>query len=58
MKSVIKIPCEVFSRVTGYFRKVDNWNLGKQSEFEDRKEADLKGVRFDKNRHGPHQLRK
>ena len=29
--------CEVFSRVTGYFRPVSNWNKGKKSEFHDRK---------------------
>lgn len=29
--------CEVYSRVTGYFRPVSNWNKGKKQEFEDRK---------------------
>ncbi len=29
-------PCEVYSRVTGYFRPVKNWNAGKQEEFRDR----------------------
>ncbi|MCL5794893.1 MAG: anaerobic ribonucleoside-triphosphate reductase, partial [Patescibacteria group bacterium] len=29
-------PCEVYSRVTGYFRPVDQWNDGKQAEFKDR----------------------
>ena len=28
---------EVFSRCTGYFRPVSNWNKGKQEEFKDRK---------------------
>ena len=28
---------EVYSRVTGYFRPVTNWNKGKQAEFKDRK---------------------
>ncbi len=32
------IPCEVFSRVVGYFRPVQQWNDGKQSEFMKRKE--------------------
>ena len=31
---------EVFSRVTGYFRPVKNWNRGKQQEFRDRKVYD------------------
>ncbi|MFH0818296.1 MAG: ribonucleoside triphosphate reductase [Candidatus Micrarchaeota archaeon] len=30
--------CEVYSRVVGYFRPVQNWNLGKKQEFGDRKE--------------------
>lgn len=29
--------CEVYSRVVGYLRPVKHWNLGKKSEWEDRK---------------------
>lgn len=29
--------CEVYSRVVGYIRPVDQWNPGKQSEYGDRK---------------------
>jgi ribonucleoside-triphosphate reductase (formate) len=29
---------EVFSRVVGYFRPIENWNEGKKEEFKDRKE--------------------
>ncbi len=29
--------CEVYSRVVGYYRPVENWNDGKQEEFSDRK---------------------
>lgn len=29
--------CEVYSRVVGYLRPVQNWNLGKQEEFKERK---------------------
>lgn len=29
-------PCEVYSRVVGYFRPVQQWNKGKQEEFKDR----------------------
>ncbi|NMD38416.1 MAG: ribonucleoside triphosphate reductase [Christensenellaceae bacterium] len=29
---------EVYSRITGYYRPVQNWNDGKSKEFEDRKE--------------------
>lgn len=33
----MKIPCEIYSRVSGYLRPVNQWNRGKQSEFKDRK---------------------
>jgi ribonucleoside-triphosphate reductase (formate) len=29
--------CEVYSRVVGYIRPVEQWNPGKQSEFADRR---------------------
>ncbi|MBI4361440.1 hypothetical protein HY572_06765 [Candidatus Micrarchaeota archaeon] len=29
--------CEVYSRVVGYLRPVDQWNEGKQAEFSERK---------------------
>lgn len=29
--------CEVFSRSMGFIRPVDNFNIGKRQEFEDRK---------------------
>lgn len=32
------IPCEVFSRIVGYYRRVDQWNIGKKEEFRERKE--------------------
>lgn len=31
-------PCEVWSRIVGYFRPVDQWNKGKKSEYTDRVE--------------------
>jgi len=30
------IPTEVYSRVVGYLRPVENWNTGKQAEWKDR----------------------
>jgi len=33
----IKVPCEVYSRIVGYLRPVQNWNAAKQQEFTDRK---------------------
>ncbi len=35
-------PCEIFSRVCGYFRPVSNWNHGKREEFKDRKTFNVK----------------
>jgi len=37
-KCTIKQPCEVYSRIVGYLRPVQQWNLGKQEEFKARKE--------------------
>jgi len=34
---------EVYSRVVGYIRPVDQWNQGKRTEFDDRKTFDLAG---------------
>lgn len=30
--------CEVYSRIVGYFRPVQNWNIGKKEEFQHRVE--------------------
>ncbi len=37
-KCTIKQPCEVYSRIVGYLRPVQQWNTGKQQEFKERKE--------------------
>lgn len=29
--------CEVYSRIVGYLRPVDQWNIGKKEEFKERK---------------------
>jgi len=34
--SETKIPTEIYSRVSGYFRPVAQWNRGKQEEFSER----------------------
>ena len=34
--------CEVYSRVVGYLRPVNQWNRGKQQEFSDRKVFKIK----------------
>jgi anaerobic ribonucleoside-triphosphate reductase len=33
-----KVPCEVYSRIVGYLRPIQNWNVGKRQEFAERKE--------------------
>lgn len=45
-----RVPCEVWSRIVGYMRPVQNWNEGKQQEFEDRRtfevhDGDLQALR-------------
>ena len=35
-------PAEVYSRITGYYRPVQNWNDGKTQEYKDRKVYDIK----------------
>ena len=32
---------EIYSRVTGYFRRIKNWNEGKQEEFSQRKSFEV-----------------
>jgi len=32
-----RVPCEVYSRIVGYLRPVQDWNRGKQQEFADRR---------------------
>jgi anaerobic ribonucleoside-triphosphate reductase len=31
-----KIPCEIYTRVVGYYRPTTQFNKGKQSEYKDR----------------------
>lgn len=38
---IIKIPCETYSRVVGYFRPVDQWNHGKRTEFKERQDVKI-----------------
>ncbi len=37
---------EVYSRITGYYRPVQNWNDGKRAEFADRKVYDVANSKF------------
>ena len=41
-KCTIEQPCEVYSRIVGYLRPIDQWNKGKQEEFKEREEFKIK----------------
>ncbi|MDP3962887.1 MAG: ribonucleoside triphosphate reductase [bacterium] len=41
--------CEVWSRIVGYFRPVDQWNKGKKSEYADRREYLLPAEQQERN---------
>ena len=41
-KSNKKVPCEVYSRIVGYLRPVQNWNKGKKQEFAARRTYKVK----------------
>ena len=36
-KVKLVVPCEIYSRVVGYFRPVNQWNPGKREEFIERR---------------------
>ena len=42
-KCIIEQETEVYSRVVGYIRPVQQWNKGKRTEFDDRKEFNVSG---------------
>ena len=43
----LRVPCEVYSRIVGYLRPVQNWNAGKQREFEEREMYGISDARQD-----------
>jgi anaerobic ribonucleoside-triphosphate reductase len=40
----IRVPCEVYSRIVGYLRPVQNWHQGKKQEFRERKLFQVDGT--------------
>ena len=42
---------EVYSRITGYYRPVQNWNAGKTQEYKERKTYDLENSHLDAAKH-------
>ncbi|NLV68234.1 MAG: hypothetical protein GXY14_11250 [Spirochaetes bacterium] len=43
-KKELKVQAEIYSRVAGYFRPVNQWNRGKQEEFSQRLEYSIDTV--------------
>lgn len=41
--------CEIWTRVMGYFRPVDQFNIGKKSEHAERKYFKIKEIENDEN---------
>lgn len=41
-----RVPCEIYSRIVGYFRPVNQWNKGKQEEFKERAEIHLSRLNY------------
>lgn len=39
-----RVPMEIYSRVSGYFRPVNQWNKGKQEEFRLRRPVRVHGI--------------
>ena len=37
IKTKIQVPCEVFTRVCGFYRPVNHFNPGKKEEYNERK---------------------
>ena len=44
MSDNVKVPVEVYSRVSGYYRPVKQWNKGKQEEFSCRSVIDVNSI--------------
>ncbi len=49
---------EVYSRITGYYRPVQNWNDGKRQEFADRKVYDIANSHFEVKGHATCEMEK
>jgi hypothetical protein len=39
-----KVKTEIYSRISGYYRPVQQWNKAKQEEFSDRKTANVNKI--------------
>ena len=48
---------EVYSRITGYYRPVQNWNDGKLEEYKERKTYNISTSKFDPSKDGVHAIK-
>ena len=48
---------EVYSRITGYYRPVQNWNDGKLEEYKERRTYNISNSKFDPSKDGVHALK-
>ena len=48
---------EVYSRITGYYRPVQNWNDGKLEEYKERRTYNISTSKFDPSKDGVHALK-
>ncbi len=47
VKTELRVPCEVYSRIVGYLRPVQNWHQGKRQEFSERRVFRLPDLELD-----------
>ena len=40
----LKVRTEIYSRVVGYFRPVDQWNIGKKEEYAERETISMESI--------------
>ena len=50
LKNVQGTKCEVYSRIVGYHRPIDNWNEGKQAEYKNRRPFVVHDLSLTRNR--------
>ena len=42
----MKVLCEIYSRVSGYYRPVNQWNPAKREEYKDRKTVKPEAIKY------------
>jgi ribonucleoside-triphosphate reductase len=49
LKNVTGTECEVYTRIVGYHRNIENWNKGKKAEYKVRKTFSISGEQIAAN---------